>query len=207
MRQEDIWDEETAAAYDDDATMFAPEVLDPTIDRLLELAGGGRLLEFAIGTGRVAVPLVRRGAHVAGIELSAPMIARLRTKLDDHALPVIRGDMARDAVPGRFSVVYLVFNTMANLLTQDEQVDCFRNAAAHLATGGRFVVELWYLPCGCSHPASVPACSRWMTGTSPWTPSTRSPSPSCRTTSGSARAGRPGCSAPRTGTSGRVSST
>ena len=143
MRQEEIWDVETARAYDTPGIgMFAPEVLEPTVDRLVELAGGGRVLEFAIGTGRVAVPLAGRGVSVTGIELSEPMIAELRTKADESAIPVIAGDMATTRAPGEFSLVYLVFNTISNLLTQGQQVDCFRNAARHLPPGGRFVIEL-----------------------------------------------------------------
>nr|WP_246324592.1 class I SAM-dependent methyltransferase [Petropleomorpha daqingensis] len=123
--------------------MFAPEVLGPTIERLAELAAGGRVLEFAIGTGRVGVPLRRRGVPVTGIELSRPMIDQLRTKADDAALPVVHGDMATARAAGTFSLVYLVYNTISNLLSQDEQVACFANAARHLGPGGRFVVELW----------------------------------------------------------------
>jgi SAM-dependent methyltransferase len=144
MRQEEIWDAETAQRYDTPGTgMFAPEVLDPTVDRLVELADGGRALEFAIGTGRVAVPLAERGVPVTGIELSAPMIRQLRAKVDEVTVPVIAGDMATAAAPGTYTLVYLVFNTISNLLTQAEQVACFRNAARHLVPGGRFVVELW----------------------------------------------------------------
>jgi SAM-dependent methyltransferase len=144
MRQEDIWDVDTAQSYDTPGTgMFAPEVLGPTADRLAELAGGGRALEFAIGTGRVAVPLAERGVPVTGIELSQPMIDQLRTKVDEATIPVIAGDMATTVAPGKYSLVYLVFNTIANLLTQPEQVACFRNAARHLEPGGRFVIELW----------------------------------------------------------------
>ncbi|WP_211366745.1 class I SAM-dependent methyltransferase [Pseudonocardia kunmingensis] len=122
--------------------MFAPEVLEPTVDRLVELAGGGRALEFAIGTGRVAVPLAARGVPVTGIELSRPMIDRLRTKVDEASVPVVVGDMATARAPGSYTLVYLVFNTISNLLTQAEQVACFRNAARHLGPGGRFVIEL-----------------------------------------------------------------
>lgn len=144
MRQEDIWDADAARRYDTPGTgMFAPDVLGPTVDRLAELAGAGAALEFAIGTGRVAVPLAERGVPVTGIELSRPMIDRLRTKADEAAIPVIVGDMATATAPGRYTVVYLVFNTIANLLTQAEQVACFRNAARHLVPGGRFVIELW----------------------------------------------------------------
>ena len=127
--------------------MFAPEVLGPTVDRLAELACGGRALEFAIGTGRVAVPLAERGVPVSGVELSQPMLDRLRTKADDAAIPVVLGDMATARVPGEFQLVYLVYNTIANLLKQAEQVACFRNAARHLAPGGRFVLDaLWLAP-------------------------------------------------------------
>lgn len=144
MRQEEIWDAEAAGHYDTPGTgMFAPEVLGPTVDRLVELAGGGAALEFAIGTGRVAVPLAERGVPVTGIELSRPMLDRLRTKADEATIPVIVGDMASTVAPGEYSLVYLVFNTISNLLTQAEQVACFRNAAGHLVPGGRFVIELW----------------------------------------------------------------
>jgi SAM-dependent methyltransferase len=123
--------------------MFAPEVLGPTVDRLARLAGEGRALEFAIGTGRVAIPLARRGVSVTGIELSRPMIDRLRAKVDAATIPVVVGDMATARAPGEYALVYLVYNTISNLLTQAEQVACFRNAARHLGPGGRFVVELW----------------------------------------------------------------
>ncbi|PPK97783.1 methyltransferase family protein [Kineococcus xinjiangensis] len=139
-----IWDAEAARSYDTPGTgMFAPEVLGPTVERLAGLAGDGRALEFAVGTGRVAVPLAERGVPVAGIELSPPMVERLRTKVDEAAIPVVVGDMASARVPGEFTLVYLVFNTISNLLEQAEQVACFRNAARHLVPGGRFLVELW----------------------------------------------------------------
>ncbi|GIH91282.1 class I SAM-dependent methyltransferase [Planobispora siamensis] len=144
MRQDEIWDAETARRYDTPGTgMFAPEVLGPAVDRLAELADGGRALEFAIGTGRVAVPLAERGVPVTGIELSRPMVDQLRTKADEAAIPVIIGDMATATAPGEYALVYLVYNTISNLLTQAEQVECFRNAARHLTPGGRFVIELW----------------------------------------------------------------
>ena len=144
MRQEEIWDADTAQRYDTPGSgMFAPEVLEPTVDRLAELAGNGRALEFAIGTGRVAVPLANRGISVTGIELSPSMVERLRTKADDAAIPVVMGDMATARAPGEYTLVYLIYNTISNLLTQAEQVACFRNAARHLPPGGRFVVELW----------------------------------------------------------------
>ncbi|HEX8497373.1 MAG TPA: class I SAM-dependent methyltransferase [Actinomycetales bacterium] len=142
MTSSDLWDAETAERYDESsAFMFAPEVLDPAVDLLAGLAGDGPALELAIGTGRVAVPLAERGVAVSGIELSQPMVDRLRAKRDD--IPVVVGDMATSTVPGAFSLVYVVWNSIGNLRTQAEQVACFRNAAGHLAPGGRFVVELW----------------------------------------------------------------
>ncbi len=159
MRQDEIWDAEAAQGYDTPGTgMFAPEVLGPTVDRLVALAEGGRVLELAIGTGRVAVPLRERGVDVTGIELSAPMVARLREKVDEATIPVVMGDMATARAQGEYALVYLVFNTISNLLTQAEQVACFRNAARHLVPGGRFVIELWvpelrWLPPGV--PATV----------------------------------------------------
>src|SRR6266550_5096598 len=95
--------------------MSAPDVLGPTVDRLIELAGGGRVLEFAIGTGRVAVPLAERGVPVSGIELSRPMVEQLRTKVDEARIPVVVGDMATSRAPGEFTLVYLVYNTISNL--------------------------------------------------------------------------------------------
>ena len=143
MREDDIWDTEAARTYDTPGRgMFAADVLGPTVDKLADLAGTGRALEFAIGTGRIAVPLRQRGIPVAGIELSAAMIAQLRTKADETTIPVVLGDMADATAPGRYALVYLVYNTISNLLTQAEQIACFRNAARHLTPGGCFVVEL-----------------------------------------------------------------
>lgn len=144
MLHEEIWDADAAEGYDTFGTgMFAPDVLGPIVDRLVELAAGGRALEFAIGTGRVAIPLAERGVSVTGIELSHAMIARLREKADESAIPVVTGDMATTLAAGEYALVYLVYNTISNLLTQAEQVACFRNAARHLTPGGRFVIELW----------------------------------------------------------------
>jgi SAM-dependent methyltransferase len=144
MEQDEIWDVDAAERYDTPgAGMFAPDVLGPTVDRLARLAGGGEALEFAIGTGRVAIPLAELGVPVTGIELSRPMIDQLRTKADEATIPVVIGDMATALVQGSYTLVYLVFNTISNLLTQAEQVACFRNAARHLTPGGRFVIELW----------------------------------------------------------------
>lgn len=142
--QDELWDGVAAARYDTPGVgMEAPEVLGPTVERLCALAAGGAALEFAVGTGRVAIPLLEAGVPVTGIEFSQPMIDRLWEKVDEARLPVVHGDMATTRVPGEFSLVYLVFNTIANLLEQEAQVACFRNAAAHLRAGGCFVVELW----------------------------------------------------------------
>jgi len=142
----DWFGEDIAATYDDDAAISQPAVLDPQIDVLQELARSGPVLEFAIGTGRVGLPLAGRGLRVAGIELSAAMVARLRAKPGggEASIPVVIGDMATAQAPGAgsFRLVYLVFNTLMNLTTQEAQVACFENAAAHLAPGGHFAVEL-----------------------------------------------------------------
>ncbi|WP_199551204.1 class I SAM-dependent methyltransferase [Streptomyces sp. N35] len=156
MTSSELWTRATAERYDAEETgMSSAAVLGPTLDFLAELAGDGRALEFAIGTGRVGVPLSERGVPVAGIELSEPMAAVLRRKADEETLPVTMGDMATTVVPGAFSLVYLVYNTITNLLTQDEQVACFRNAARHLAPGGRFVIELGVPPLRFLPPGQV----------------------------------------------------
>ena len=144
INQQQLWDTEAASRYDTPGEgMFAPEVLEPTVAVLAELAAGGRAVEFAIGTGRVALPLAAAGVPVTGIELSDAMIARLREKAGPEEIPVVRGDMAEASAGQGFALAFLVFNTISNLLTQEEQVRCFRNAARHLAPGGCFVVELW----------------------------------------------------------------
>jgi SAM-dependent methyltransferase len=142
-----IWfDEEIAATYDEDsAERFDPATLGPTVDLLAELAGDGRALELAVGTGRVALPLAERGVSVSGIELSPYMLERLRAKPGADRIEAVEGDMTTTRVDGGFSLVYLVFNTITNLTTQDLQVACFENAAWHLAPGGRFLVEV-YVP-------------------------------------------------------------
>ncbi len=133
---------DVARTYDQtSAGMFAPEVIDATVDCLGDLAGGGRVLEFAIGTGRVALPLAARGLEVAGIDISEDMLAELRAKPGAASITLTEGDMATGTVEGEFALVYLVFNTISNLTTQDEQVACFVNAARHLKPGGRFVIE------------------------------------------------------------------
>lgn len=139
-----IFDESVAPFYDaSSAERFRPEVLDPEVDFLAELAGDGPALEFAIGTGRVAIPLARCGIDVDGIELSRPMVDRLRAKPGGERIDVVIGDMATTRIDRRYGLVYLVYNTITNLLTQAAQVDCFANAAAHLRPGGVFVVEVF----------------------------------------------------------------
>ncbi len=137
----------------DPATSFGPDVSQrydddlrgdeaETVDFLAGLVGGGSALEFAIGTGRVAVPLSQRGVRVDGIELSPDMVARLREKPGGDKLDVTMGDMSSaSGLHEKYSLVYLVYNTIYNLLTQDDQVRCFENAARHLGPDGVFVVE------------------------------------------------------------------
>lgn len=142
--KENYFDADVAPVYDkDSAHMFDPAILGPTVDFLAEHAGAGQALELAIGTGRVGLPLSQRGTPVHGIELSEAMVGQLRSKPGSDKLAVTIGDMATTRVPGTFKLVYLVYNTITNLLTQDEQVECFRNAAAHLEPGGCFVVEVF----------------------------------------------------------------
>ncbi|MCL7377723.1 class I SAM-dependent methyltransferase [Streptomyces sp. 35G-GA-8] len=135
--------ERVAAVYDDSSEeMFEPSVVAETVDVLTELADGGPALELGIGTGRVALPLALRGVPVHGIDMSRAMVARLGAKPGGDAIGVTIGDFATTRVAGTFSVVYLVFNTIMNLTTQAAQVACFRNAAAQLAPGGCFVIEV-----------------------------------------------------------------
>jgi SAM-dependent methyltransferase len=137
------FDERVAARYDESsAEMFEPEAVDPVLDFLADLAGSGRALELAIGTGRIALPLAQRGVPVHGIDMSKAMVARLRAKPGGEDIGVTIGDFATTTVDGAFSVAYLVFNTISNLTTQEEQVACFRNVAAHLEPGGCFVIEV-----------------------------------------------------------------
>src|ERR1700730_10870012 len=129
---ENHFGEAVAARYDEaSGLLFDPDVLGPTVDVLAELAGDGAALEFAVGTGRVALPLAARGVPVSGIELSSPMADRLRAKDRDSRVAVRIGDMTTARVEGSFRLVYLLFNTIGNVLTQDRQVACFQNAAAH----------------------------------------------------------------------------
>jgi SAM-dependent methyltransferase len=139
---EGFFGERAASVYDDRAAdMFDPAVVTPVVEMLADLAGLGRALEFGIGTGRIALPLAERGVHVHGIDNSEAMVARLRAKPQGQEIDVTIGDFATPRVDGEFSLVYLVFNTIFNLVTQDDQVACFENAAAHLRSGGRFVIE------------------------------------------------------------------
>jgi SAM-dependent methyltransferase len=140
---EDHFGQEVAARYDaDSADMFAAAVVEPAVDMLAELAGNGTALELGIGTGRIAIPLAARGVRVHGIDLSEAMLARLRAKPGAERIATTVGDFATTTVDGTFSVVYLVFNTIGNLTTQDGQVACFENAARHLEPGGCFVIEV-----------------------------------------------------------------
>lgn len=143
----DVWDDDTAAAYEtDSADMFRPETIAPAVRLLSDYAGPGPALAFAIGTGRLAIPLARRGIPVTGIDLSPAMVAQLRSKASAEEIPAVIGDVATTVVPGEFTLVFLPWNSLSNLRTQDEQVECFRNAARHLRGGGHFVVELFVPP-------------------------------------------------------------
>jgi SAM-dependent methyltransferase len=142
----DNFDERIAtnyAAYWPD--LFEPAAVDPAVDFLAARAGTGAALELGIGTGRIALPLRRRGVRVHGIELSRAMVEELRAQPGADAIGVTVGDFATTRVDGRFTLAYLVRNTITNLTTQDEQVECFRNVAAHLEPGGCFVIEV-YVP-------------------------------------------------------------
>src|ERR671919_297254 len=140
---EDYFGERVAARFDERYAYQAdPAVVDPIVAFLAELAGGGAVLELGIGTGRIALPLAKRGIRVHGIDLSEAMVARLRAKPGAEQIGVTIGDFATTTVEGSFSVAYLVFNTIMNLTTQDEQIACFQNVAAHLEPDGCFVIEV-----------------------------------------------------------------
>ena len=142
QEDEGFFDERVAAFYDErSAGMSAPEVVGPVVDVLADLAGDGGALEFGIGTGRIALPLAARGVRVAGIDSSEAMLRRLRAKPGAEEIAAVHGDFAATRVEGEFALVFLVFNTISNLVTQDAQVACFINAAEHLRSGGRFVIE------------------------------------------------------------------
>jgi SAM-dependent methyltransferase len=138
------FDEQVAAGYDDDESIHesSAEDIEVTVSFLAELAGDGAALEFAVGTGRIALPLAWRGVPTSGIDLSRPMLARLEAKDPEKTVAVTVGDIATSRVEGSFRLVYLICNTIMNLTTQEAQVACFRNAAAHLDTGGRFVIKV-----------------------------------------------------------------
>jgi SAM-dependent methyltransferase len=138
-----IYFDARAERYDADSIdMFEPAILEPAVSFLADLAGTGAALELGIGTGRIAVPLSQRGVHVHGIDLSPAMVAQLRAKPGTENIGATIGDFATTRVGGTFSLAYLVYNTIMNLTTQDEQVQCFRNVAAHLEPGGCFVIEV-----------------------------------------------------------------
>jgi SAM-dependent methyltransferase len=140
------FDDRIAGSFDAKwADLAEPEVVDPIVDFLAPLAGTGGALELGIGTGRIALPLSRRGIPVHGIDLSPEMVAQLEAKPGADAIGVTIGDFATTSVAGTFTLAYLVANTIANLTTQDAQVQCFRNVAAHLEPGGCFVIDV-YIP-------------------------------------------------------------
>lgn len=131
-----------AAGYDRaTGDAFSLEEVQRTVELLVELADGGPVVEFAIGTGRVALPLASRGVAVSGMDISEPMLAELRQKHGSDSIDAVVGDMTSTVMRSDASLVYLVFNTIGNVRTQEQQVACFRNAATHLRPGGRFVVE------------------------------------------------------------------
>jgi SAM-dependent methyltransferase len=161
---------DVAARYDKHLGSYGePEAIEATVDFLERLAGGGAL-ELAIGTGRIALPLAARGVRVQGIDLSPDMVAQLRAKPGGADIPVALGDVSTTRVDGTFSLVYLVFNTISNLTSQDAQVACFANAAAHLEPGGCFVVEVG-IPSGA--PLGVFALTDTHVGVDEYDPATQ----------------------------------
>ncbi|WP_028794859.1 class I SAM-dependent methyltransferase [Thalassobaculum salexigens] len=141
MSRDGYFDERIAETYDQNHGGNDPALIRQTVDCLIDLSDGGEILEFAVGTGRIAIPLAERSALVKGIELSSAMVEKLRAKETSAPIEVVIGDMTSVRVAGNFSLVFLVFNTIDNLTTQQAQVACFKNAALHLASGGRFLVE------------------------------------------------------------------
>jgi SAM-dependent methyltransferase len=141
--RENYFDGLIAESYDADSSeMFDPAVIGPTVSFLADLAGDGRALELAIGTGRIGLPLHQRGVPVSAIELSPAMVAQLKAKPGGGDIAVTIGDFTSTTIDGTFSLAYLVYNTIMNATTQDDQVECFRNVAHHLEPGGCFVVEV-----------------------------------------------------------------
>lgn len=167
MHDDGYFDEAIAARYDESSSeMFAADTVDPAVDLLAELAGGGRALELGIGTGRIALPLAEQGVPVVGIDMSTAMVARLRAKPGAEAIAVTIGDFATTTAEGQFALAYLVFNTINNLTTQAAQVACFRNVSEQLEPGGRFVIEvgvpeLRRLPPGETHVVFRASEDRW----------------------------------------------
>ncbi len=142
MPSDGYFNEIVASTYDYDVDSFNPEAVDPVVNFLAELANGGSALEFGIGTGRIALPLAIKGVEVHGIDISNAMLTKLAQKTGGDRIPVTQGDFATTLCGKSFSLVYLIFNTIMNLKTQDEQVKCFQNAASHLNPGGNFVIEV-----------------------------------------------------------------
>jgi SAM-dependent methyltransferase len=140
---DDFFDEPIARSYEAKwPELFKPAVVDAAVNFLDDLAGAGAVLELGIGTGRIALPLSRRGHRVHGIELSPAMVAQMRKQPGSNDIGVTIGDFATTTVDATFTLAYLVRNTIMNLTTQDEQVACFQNVAAHLEPGGCFVIEV-----------------------------------------------------------------
>ena len=143
---ENYFNERIAKSYEDKwPDLHTPEMINPAVDFLLDLAGAGPALELGIGTGRIALPLSQRGVLVHGIELSHAMVDQLQGKAGSEAIGVTIGDFSTAEVEGTFKLVYLVRNTITNLTRQEQQVACFCNVAAHLEPGGCFVIEV-YVP-------------------------------------------------------------
>ncbi|MGL4235952.1 class I SAM-dependent DNA methyltransferase [Tabrizicola sp.] len=168
MQDDGFFDESVARTYDRDHGSTDPALVELTVDALCDLADGGPALEFAIGTGRIALPLADRGVTVKGIELSKAMVAELRKKPNGALVDVTIGDMTTTRVEGPFSLVFLVFNSIDNLTSQEAQTACFINAAAHLNPGGRFVIEtlippLQKLPFGETRRAFACSDDHWGT--------------------------------------------
>ena len=202
----DLWTEVQAEHYDEPTDgPFAPETIERTSSFLAELAGTGPALEFAIGTGRIGIPLSEKGIAVHGIEYSDAMADVLRGKTT--RIPVAIGDMATTEIDGDFTLVYLVFNTIGNLYTQEAQVQCFRNAAKHLRPGGRFVIEVGVPPLRSLPLGSPPSPSRSPRSTWGWTHSICRPSARSRTTTSAGMTPRTSTCRTTTGTCGPPNST
>ncbi len=135
----DTYGERVAGVYDEWYSDIEPQ----QIDVLADLAGGGRALELGIGTGRIALPLSERNVEVHGVDAATSMISRLRAKPGGDRIPVTQGNFAEVPVEGKFELIYIVFNTFFALTTQEEQIQCFRNIAEHLAPGGCFLMEVF----------------------------------------------------------------